>query len=521
MNYIFCRQCEFYLDAEKDYDATNYDNVVWCSFFWALFSNRQIQIKYGQEFIWRLIPKEWRHWWLGSLTAVFPNVYNNIAIEFPTPFFNDKTIDIKEWDDEIQTYFISNLATICNKHLRPTIKCPWGCSEFQHKVGYLPIDVIIQRLLQKAVIKIHTKIESGFEKRVLSIREDYIRDEDGDEQDFLLFNPEWAVVPSIAFVDGRGPMVLTCSDHNNGSNLFMIHPCRWHHSLASNQPDQLCQAVIQPRTLKPIKASKYSIGFQMFHQAGSFSGIDTCSATSYGRFDFNSKLIREAEARSIRNRPDINLHLSKLREENVISQYIEDGRKAFALTYQPYTDYRILAKGATYVSLEASIILQNENTNRNISAWIDNNNEDRPPIQISFQKYWSNVLYPCQNMSDYGVRFPKVPILLSYDRNTRLIWKVCALISRVETLWKMICNYHEFRSSNWHGWFLTFIYKNCFNEAKRRQWPSDPFKVKTNAHFIEKVQRHMRLHSYFDDEHLRELHYFDMPSDFDGKVFCL
>ena len=46
--YTFCSQCDFYLDQQNDYSTTNYDNVVWCSFYWALLSNREIHAQYGQ-----------------------------------------------------------------------------------------------------------------------------------------------------------------------------------------------------------------------------------------------------------------------------------------------------------------------------------------------------------------------------------------------------------------------------------------------------------------------------------------
>ena len=136
---------------------------------------------------------------------------------------------------------------------------------------------------------------------VKCIRKDYIRDE-GDE-DMLFFNPKWKVLPSIAFVKNKGPVILTCNEHNGGTKLCMIHTCRWKHNLASKRPDQLYQAVLQPRIVKPVKASLYSTSYQIFLQNGIFSGIDTCSATSYGNYNFKSILLSESEARSIYNLP--------------------------------------------------------------------------------------------------------------------------------------------------------------------------------------------------------------------------
>ena len=57
-----------------------------------------------------------------------------------------------------------------------------------------------------------------------------------------------------------------------------------------------------------VSASKSSTSFEMFEQTGTFNGVDTCSVTNYGNFDFNSKLTNEYEARLLINRPDINAH---------------------------------------------------------------------------------------------------------------------------------------------------------------------------------------------------------------------
>ena len=111
-------------------------------------------------------------------------------------------------------------------------------------------------------------------KYVILARDDYAHDD--KDQDCLLLNPNWKVKPSIAFVNGIGPVVLTCSDHNKGNTSLMIHPCRQpSHILPAELSDQLCHAVIKPRCIKPMKASQYSTSFQMHEQRGTFNGIDT------------------------------------------------------------------------------------------------------------------------------------------------------------------------------------------------------------------------------------------------------
>ena len=105
-------------------------------------------------------------------------------------------MDIKEWNDDVALYLLSRLAPTCNKHLLPSIKCPW----------VFPA--------QSWIITMHMKSDLEMKKKVLFIQEDYIRDED-DEEDCWLFNKNWLKSPPIAFIEGRGPTILTCSDHNN------------------------------------------------------------------------------------------------------------------------------------------------------------------------------------------------------------------------------------------------------------------------------------------------------------------
>ena len=61
------------------------------------------------------------------------------------------------------------------------------------------------------------------DQHAISAREDYIREE--DDEGVFCFNPEWKILTSIAFLEGKFPCVITCSEHNGGRKLFMVHPC--------------------------------------------------------------------------------------------------------------------------------------------------------------------------------------------------------------------------------------------------------------------------------------------------------
>ena len=47
------------------------------------------------------------------------------------------------------SYLLSRLVSTANKYLMPTVKFPRGCTQFQYKVGHIPIDILFQRCLQK------------------------------------------------------------------------------------------------------------------------------------------------------------------------------------------------------------------------------------------------------------------------------------------------------------------------------------------------------------------------------------
>ena len=134
-----------------------------------------------------------------------------------------------------------------------------------------------------------------------------------EDYDVLLLNPSWKVLPSIDFISGKGPCVLTCREHDGGCKKIYIHPPRQpNHIIPSEKGDHLCHVVIKPRLIRPMVASKYSDIFQMHGQRGSFQGVDTCSATTFRDFSYCSFLLNESESRSIKYRADINSLLDNL-----------------------------------------------------------------------------------------------------------------------------------------------------------------------------------------------------------------
>ena len=498
-----CRECSFFLVQESEAHEATDAKYTWPGFVWKLLNDTNVQNIYGEK-IWQFLPQQWRHWWIDSIRSEFPEVYSNITIEMPPSLFVDISHDKKVWNEDIDSYMLSRLASSCNKYMLPNILCPWGCSEFNHRCGFLSLDIVWQRYLPKSLITLMNKPDQV--SYINSARDDFIRFD--DDYDCWLLNPKWKVRPTILIDPEKGASVLSCRDHNGGSQKLMLHlPRQPHHILPCSHPDQLCHGVIKPRTIHPLKASTYSISYQMHEQRGSFNGIDTCNITNYGRFDFCSKLLYDAECRSIGNRPDINSLLSKLCDEKKITQELANSMRESSRIFCEGIDFDSLSSSSTYVPLDTAMILQGDIYQKNVRvAWdrrgTDDNGNQRPTIYQMIKKAWPTLIFPLQRNDKFGAPFPVIPKLNTSNYNTSFLWVVCALMSRVDSLWFSIIKMNEFHQSKWHGWLLSYVSKSCFPHLCRRNDKKDPFKYsivrKKVDHFYEKVQFYFHNHNFID-----------------------
>ena len=361
---MFCEQCSIHLSSNIKDDFNNPRNT-WPSFIWYFLNDKDLRNHYSPSYLWKFIPKMWRYWWVDSFNATIHEQNEMIEIDAPEPFFDDRSLDICEWDDLIQSYTLPNLRKACNKYLLPTILCPYGCSTFIHRHGEVSIDLLFQRFVPKALLKKHLSNKCAF-KYFESMREDFIRDD--DEYDNWLLNSAWKVRPTIAFNTHGLPTVLTCDDHKNGTKTYLIHAPRspFKHNLPSKYSDQLSHCSIRTRTIKPMAKKYYSNSFQMHEQRGSFNGIDTCNISMYRKFNFNSLLLSAFEASSILNRPDINALLRQLVDEKIISKSVAVGKRDFATEKYSNYDFDKYCKGATYVPFDVALEMHKETTNNSL-----------------------------------------------------------------------------------------------------------------------------------------------------------
>ena len=222
--------------------------------------------------------------------------------------------------------------------------------------------------------------------------------------------------------------------------------------------------VIKSRVVRGAKAKKYSDEWQMMEQRGTFIGLEICNHVEFGRFDKYSKLRFEVEARSIKNRYDINAHLDTLCDKNILSRHSANDMRVHADTFSIGRDYEKLYRGGTYISFEIAIAYQKAARYCSVKVTIINR-ENNP--QVTFRKIRSDFLYPCQKVTIYGTQFETVPAFNSRNGfNTKLLRKLSAILTQVDAIWKSV--YSSVRDNNtWYGWFLVYLTKKCFPTNKK------------------------------------------------------
>ena len=317
--------------------------------------NLRVQQEFGNG-LWALLPALWRPWWLHSLQFQGFQCYHDITLEFPPSLFTEVSADREEFLAALELNTAGALIRACDKHIIPNISCPWGCTEYIHKVGKMPLDVVFARYVEVDNLDYYSPVKDR--TKADSARDDFLFHSDA----CWLFNEEWKIIPAIAFFQDIGPCVLTCKSHNGGTNEQYFHvPRTPHHDIPAMHTDQLSHVVMRPRTIKTMKAKAYSNSYQMQEMQACYSGLDTCDLLEHGRFDFRSILTDEKECLSMKGRADTKGLLSLLVAKDVIppsfaAQKMQRIDHYFPVELDAYLEAN--CKGSTYMTLDDALTLQ-------------------------------------------------------------------------------------------------------------------------------------------------------------------
>ena len=58
------------------------------------------------------------------------HAYHECSESEPIPFSKDRTVELTQFQDDIQSYDLKRMLNALNDGPKPDVQCPWGCSNF-------------------------------------------------------------------------------------------------------------------------------------------------------------------------------------------------------------------------------------------------------------------------------------------------------------------------------------------------------------------------------------------------------
>ena len=84
----------------------------------------------------------------------------------------------------------------------PAIPCPWGCSVYLSEVNDVSFDLLVEIAMERSI---QTYLTNNERSCTRGWRQDLF-----SKDVYHLMNLKWECLPSVMFVDGKGPRTLTC-----------------------------------------------------------------------------------------------------------------------------------------------------------------------------------------------------------------------------------------------------------------------------------------------------------------------
>jgi hypothetical protein len=483
---ILCKECKNYLTLPDQFDSTEY---MWPAFMYGVFCS----VDFSAD-AWRIVPSLWRHWWLHCF-----NDNNTIDIDTPVPM----VVDISSIrHDHMQVIEVNTLQSIINelpKRIMPTVLCPWGDAAFLNHVGTIALDLILAlKVFPSAPFKMMTKM-TDIEKVTNSWDGFLFRDR---KPIYHLLNPDWEVIPSVMYVQGRGPCFATCPIHSGGNKQMQLFPpASPFPIIAAARPDQLAHVCLKPRLLSGQQRSVNNIIQETVEQRGDYGGIDTCCLTDFGNFGFTSHLSQRNESLSLAGRKDIrsllrNLNSSEILSSELMDSMVEASFKMFGdgTSLEPYKF------GSTFVTLTDTIKAQKMlSFPQTLTINMQRTNGTEQYSKKFLPKFPLVLLRVHSYNGGYGSRFGHVPPMQgSRDApDKRLLWMLTSMMVTIDVIWDS-CVHSLVSDITWIGWMLTFCAKDClpaYALPKRSGKGKHPFAGLSSQ---KKILERLPLQEHFD-----------------------
>ena len=452
-----------------------------------------------------------RGYWIDEITRRYPSqlpddngvhvylrsdnnthAYHECSESEPIPFFKDRTVELTQFQDDIQSYDLKRMLNALNDGPKPDVQCPWGCSEFYFKAGQCNLALLIQNHLREVVLNF--PVSSWYQEIcfVETSRWDYINR--NGTCAMVLLNKDWLVWPSVLLYDDAGLVALVCRYHNTHDctkRLYTHVPRKPYHNLSAEKSDQLSHCILQSRTTQIMRQGKFNTVPMMSVQNVNYSGIDSMDVKTEGKFTSISPMLCFHETLSIAGRPDINSLLAKNEKEGILLNDFADNLRARSKEYYPEGSLDKYGQGTSFIPVDDAVGLQldisgdhtiNAITQRNLP-----NNGGIVEDEISCPRSWSPMINYVQIEDSSGYGYPMKPIDKYYNISKHLpsmmTWALAGSITGCKELWKAIDKRQgPFRFDGWEGYMLTHLtsrYMTHLSGSKARS--RSPFKANSRT----------------------------------------
>jgi predicted GIY-YIG superfamily endonuclease len=419
-----CTHCATYLLSNGKPKAISYWPVMIWSFLTSQGSLEAV-LELTLEEKWAFIPKEWRIWWFEELGC---------SLETPTCRFVLKDAELRILQATIDALEWRSLSLAMDKHMTyPEVRCPWGCGEFLHQTKKVPLEDFLDAKSNGA-FRSYAK-NNKTHSWVWTIRPDF------PASVSVLSNDDFQCQPSLAFDTFLGPCILCCRDHNKNCKVAYIHvPSSPTGCLFSDQSNQIAQAVIKSRTLRPTKLNTFSDTYETATIMGGYDGLDCCYLMSAGRYTPTNRLALQRDALAISGREDIRHHLLQLPQNCEARNFmpmknVQDKLRMADTAFPDVTSFQAAElRASTFVTLDDAIALQEETYNETSQVIKVFDDETGTNDLETFEPPWPKRILRVHPFDQYGERFAPI-----HDEcNSFVLWTLVGCVMCVPSLWSIV-----------------------------------------------------------------------------------
>jgi hypothetical protein len=383
---------------------------------------------------WSYIPADFRQWWI-EIYNIFLSRHdmshsNVVSMLDPEPKFVMGDGDRKKMNEALTEMKWQTFHLVLDSYVSyPTVRCPWGCSEYIHLTNLVPLEEYLAFKSNWCF----GSISSNASMWTLGTKPSF------PETATVLENPDFPVQPTLITDSQEGLCILCCQNHSKSSIGKYLHVAENPlGSMYSAKSDQYAQVVLQSRTLRKTKHNVYSDTYQTNILMGGYDGLDSCYLTKSGSYGYANNATRLRDYLYISGRSDVRCYVAQLFQDRGCKSYIpkKDVENLLCYSRKHFPDVPLFAKlvldGSTFITLEDAVNVQ-EYIYKEGAQVIEI--KSSPTVSTGetefFQPPWPTFFLRVHPVGGFGEQFPK--IVNTYK--SFVAWSLIAAAACVPSIW--------------------------------------------------------------------------------------